>query len=342
MYVDSQTLPALFTLLTQLNAQKSLLGETLQASLDQLNGIAGRIGFELFSLESYAQAELCLNITAARGHAEAQYAMSLCVSRRDGDLRIASEEARQWLKLAAAQNHIPALMRLGDADSLAKAREQLTPNAVAGDTQAMRLLFLLDKDVSWLDKAVARGDHTAQFQLAQAYRDTPQLIPNVVERRALVEELLQKAADGGDLQALADRVFSSKSSASVLEKQQRLIQLAGTGQLDALLEYGYALAGMPRNGKGKLNFAQRHPSAPRTYGLARDFAKAYAVLGLVLPKLPDYPAAEILKQDMNAIWHQMTLEQYSTCETLRLDLQARIPRVFKLMAPIIIVGRPSY
>jgi len=340
MYVDSNTLPALFALLTQLKAQKNSLGETISASLDQLNETATKMGSELFSLEYYDRAELCLTIAAAQGNADAQYAMATCVTRRDGGFRVASEETRKWLSLAAAQNHIPSLMRLGDADSLEKANGLLQPKATAGDTQAMRLLFELSNDVNWLTMAVAQGDHAAEFQLAQAYRGTPTLIPNPVERRALIEELLQKAADGGDLQALADRVFSANSTATVLEKQQRLVQFAGSGQLDALLEYGYALAGMPRNGEGASNFVQRHRSAPRTYGLERDFGKAYAVLGLVLPIMPANPSAEILRQDMDAILHQMTPQQYAASGTTRLDMQANIPRVFKTIAPMILVGRP--
>lgn len=338
MYVDTQTLPALFALLTQLNAQKSSLAGSINVSLAQLNDIATKIGFELFSLGHYDKAELCLTITAAQGNVEAQYAMATCVTKRDGGFRVPSNETRTWLRLAAAQDHIPSLMRLGDAESLKKANDLLIPKANGGDTQAMRLLFKLSGDVSWLDMASTQNDHCAQMQLAQAYDATPALIPNEIERRALIEELRQKAADGGDLNALAERVFSDTSTANIQEKQHRLVQLAETGQLDALLEYGYALAGMPRNGEGYSNFSRRHASAPRTYGLERDLAKAYAVLKLVLPKLSDAPLVEILKQDMSAVWHQMTPQQDSTSEAIWISLQASIPRIFKSMDPMIIVG----
>lgn len=340
MYVDTQTMPALFALLTQLNAQKSLLGETINGSLGQLNEIATKIGFELLALESYDKAELCLTIAAAQGKAQAQYAMATCVTRRDGGFRIASQETRQWLRLAAAQDYVPALMRLGDTQSLRNAAEILTPKAEAGDTQAMSFLFKLDKDVNWLKKAVALNDSSAQFELAEAYHDTPQLIPNAVERHALIEELRQKAADGGSVPALAERVFSQTSTADILEKQQRLVQLALLGQLDALMEYGYALAGMPQINQGLSLVVQRHTVAPRTYGLERDFAKAYAVLGMVLPKLTNPLAAENLQHDMDAIWHQMTPQQYSASEAIRVSLHERIEHVFKSIVPFIIVGAP--
>jgi TPR repeat protein len=340
MYVDAQTLPALFTLLSQLNIQKTSLDASLNEPLDQLNQIARKIGLELFALESFDKAELCLTVAAAQGNVEAQYAMATCVTRRDGGFRVPSEETRKWLRLAAAQHHVPALLRLGDAESLEKASELLTPAATAGATEAMRLLFTLTNDVKWLDMAVARNDHTAQFQLADAYRKAPQRVPNAVERNALIEELLQKAADGGDRSALADRVFSRNSTASVLEKQQRLIQFARLGQLDALLEYGYALAAMPRHGEGMSNVVQRHPTAPRTYALEKDLAKAYAVRTFALPKLPEYPVAETLKNDLDAIWHQMTPQQISAANTLHTEMQASIPTVFKSLGPLNLVGRP--
>ncbi|MGY2402081.1 hypothetical protein [Pseudomonas sp. SDO5271_S396] len=315
------------------------MDETTNRALGQLNETATRIGFELFSLESYHEAEQCLTIAAAQGNVEAQYAMATCVTRRDGRFYAPSDETRKWLGSAAAQHHIPSLMRLGDTDSLHKANELLQPKANAGDTQAMGLLYTLTNNVSWLNMAVSKGDHAAEFQLAQAYRKTPGLIPNAVERNALIEELLQKAADGGNLEALAERIFSRDSTASVPEKQQRLIQLAGAGQMDALLEYGYALASMPRSGEGMSNFAQRHPSAPRTYGLEKDFAKAYALLDMALSKMTDYAAATILEKDMDAIWHQMTSQQHLASKAIANSLQAAIPRVFKSMSPLILLGR---
>lgn len=340
MNLDSQTLPALFALLTTLNSERATLTAPTQAALDRLNTAASKTGFELLSLENYTQAEFPLTVAAAQGNAEAQYAMATCVSRRDGGFRRASEETRQWLWLAAAQNHVPALMRLGDTASLEKANDLLTPTANAGDTQAMVLLFKLTHDVKWLNMAVARNNHHAQFLLAATYRKMPELIPNRVERNALIEELLQKAADGNEMLALADRVFPFDSTADVKEKQQRLIQLAQLGQIDALVEYGYALAHLPRSDRGASNVARRHATAARTYGLEKDLARAYATLNFVMPKLAGAPQAEVLEQDLDAIRHQMSPTQSASAERIDRDLKSSTPSLFKSMERLIIVGAP--
>ncbi|NVZ50531.1 sel1 repeat family protein [Pseudomonas sp. B6002] len=341
MNMDTQTLPALFALLTKLDSEENTqTAAATQAALDHLNTTATKTGFELFSLENYAQAELPLTVAAAQGNAEAQYALATCVSSRDGGFRRASEATRKWLWLAAAQNHVPALMRLGDAASLKKANELLTPAALAGDAEAMVLLFKLTDEVKWLSMAVAKNHHHAQFLLAVAYRKTPDLVPNSVERSALIEELLQKAADGNDMLALADRVFPSDSTADVKEKQHRLIQLAQLGQIDALLEYGYALAHLPRSGKGTSNFPRRHATAARTYGLEKDLARAYATLNFVMPKLASDAQAEVLAQDLDAIRHQMNPTQFAGAERIDHDLKRIIPSLFKSMERLIIVGAP--
>lgn len=329
MYIDLTVSSALFMLFSQLNEQKTALPAALNASLTQLNDVAKKIGLELFGLERYEEAQWYLTFAGAAGDLESQYAMATCQTRRDGELYTPSAETKKWLRLAAAQNYMPALMRLGDAESLTKANALASLAATQGNAQAMLDMYTLTKNVTWLEKAVAAGNHEAEFTLAEAYRNDPQLIANAVERMALMEELYQKSADGGCQRAVYDRIFSLQSTASIAEKQQRLGQLAWAGQIDGLLEYGYALAGLPRD----------KARAPRTYGLEKDQAKAFAFLEFVLKKSPATRATPQLEADVEDLWHQLSPEKYDASMAIQSELENKIPTLFKLITPMIVLGK---
>lgn len=330
MYIDSKVSSALFTLFIQLNQQKASLAPLLNASLTQLSDVAKNIGLELFYLESYEKAQWYLTFAATAGDVESQYAMATCQTRLDGELYTPSEETKKWLRLAAAQDYVPALMRLGDTESLAKADALARPDATDGDSRAMLNLYTLTEDITWLDKAVAAGDHQAEFALAEAYRKKPGLIANEAERLALMEELYQKSADSGYPSAVYDRVFSPQSTASVVEKQQRLGQLAWMGQIDGLLEYAYALAGRSRDGERE----------PRTYALVKDQAQAFAWLGFVLMKLPTALVTPHLDADVEDLSYTLSSEQHEASKALQAELVNTIPRIFKFLAPMIVLGKP--
>lgn len=329
MYIDSKVSSTLFTLFIQLNQQKASLAPPLNASLTQLSNVAKNIGLELFYLESYEKAQWYLTFAATAGDVESQYAMATCQTRLDGELYRPSEETKKWLRLAAAQDYVPALMRLGDTESLAKADALARPAATGGDSRAMLNLYTLTEDITWLDKAVAAGDHQAEFTLAEAYRNNSSLIPNTVERIALMEVLYQKSADGGYPMAVYDRFISSRSTASITEKQHRIIQLAWMGQIDGLLEYGYALAGLPRN----------KVRASRTYGFEKDLSKAFAVLGFVLMKLPTALVMPDLERDAEDLLHQLDPEKFEASKAIQFELEAKIPRLFNFLTPMTVLGK---
>lgn len=329
MSTESQVLPPLFSLITQLHDGARTLPAQLNSTFTELTETAKDTGFSLFSLRRYKKARFHLTIAGAAGDVDSQYAMATCQSVLDGGVRRTTSATRQWLSLAAAQNHIPALMRLGDVQSLAKAKELATSAANANVPHAMIYLYLMTQDIEWLNRAAATGAPEALFELAQAYRKRPALISDNQEREAKVAQLIQRSADAGHRKAVHDLAFAQDGTVSTEEKQKRIIQLAEMGQLDGLLEYGYALAGLSQD-KSKTH---------RTYGLESNLPKACALLRLVLMETADAMTLPNIEADYWALMHQMSDTQ--DYEAILTDLQETTPRVFSVLEPMVVVGLPD-
>lgn len=328
MSIDSAILSPLFTLFTQLHAHAEILPAPVKASLTELTAKAKQTGLDLFNLKRDEQARFFLTIAGAAGDAQTQYTMATCVSYLQGAVRLYSSESKKWLLLAAAQNHIPALMRLGDAESLAKAKALATTAPFAETPRAMVYLYVMTRDVEWLRKAAATGDPEALYRLAGAYEENPELLPDTQEPGVTAASLMQRAADAGYPEAVSSLAFSRDKAISVAEKQKRIIQLALMGNQEALLVYGYALAGL----------SQDKTRAPHTYGLAKNLPKACAILEFLLITESGSLVRQPIEEDVWALKHQMIDTNES--EGYLRELQAQIPRVFSRMSPLLILGSP--
>jgi TPR repeat protein len=328
MYIDPSVSLKLSTLMTQLNAQQASLTAPLNTTLTELAEAAKHVGSELLRREKFADAAFYLTFPALRGDADSQYAMATCTGYIFGAFRYAFPETKKWLRLAAAQNHIHALMWLGDAESLTKARELSMAAVAMGDPQGMLNLYTMTQDIKWLNQAAATGKPGAQFKLAQAYREHPGLVTNAIERNALIEELCQKSADSGYPPALYDRVYPRASSASIAEKQQRLAQLASIGELEGMQEYAYALAGMPWKGA----------VTARTYGLEKDLPKACALLKFARNRMAEVEPVTRLDDDIEQISHQMTAQQYEASLLILSELNANVPLAPRFHEPKVVLG----
>lgn len=312
MSKDSKVIPELFELLSLMNENRQSLAPQVQTSLDALNNAASETGANLFVLNRFEEAEHYLSIGAAAGSGWSAFAMATCSAQRDGiwytpDGRLASrasDDTKRWLKLAADRNYIPALIQLGDTESIEKAKDLLNQGVVE-PSLAGYYMYLITDDVMYLQQAATEGSGSglAKFKLAQLYQRAPGIIENAALRTARIEELLQESADAGLPLALYARVFSADSTASVREKQERLAKLAWAGQVDAMLEYGYALANMPRSRQLSPGQYEDGHQIPHTYGLARDLGVAHALLKFVLKNTPQ---ASTLAADVHFIQTRMT------------------------------------
>ncbi|KRP63503.1 hypothetical protein [Pseudomonas orientalis] len=326
MYVESKILAPLFTLFTQLNAQAGTLPASLNSALSELNATAKTTGFELFNLGAYEKALLHLTLSGTAGDVESQYAMATCTTRMDGGFHFISDTTRKWLLLAAAQDHIPALIRLGTRESIAKAKELARNTANAHKPASMIYMHILTQEIEWLQMAASSDDAEALYELAAAYRKTPRLLPDPQQSDTVIADLMQRAADAGCRRAVYELAFSEDGVVSVTEKQKRITQLAFMGQLRGLLEYGYALAGLSRD----------KTRTPRTYGLEQNLPRACAVLKLALTRTAGALELPCVEHDYWALVHQLsdTIEY----EKNLLELQSDVPALFKVVDPTVILG----
>lgn len=277
MSAESTVRSALFNVLSQLNAQKETLSLPMTTALDELNQSAARAGMKMFWLNNTEEAEHFLTIASAAQFPECQFSMATCNVYRDGIWHsehgklssYASEETKKWLKLAAAQNYIPALIQLGDTESLETAKTLVSTFPAYKEPEGLYYQYLITDDVSWLEKSAAAGFSLAQFKLAEQYQRHPKLIANDALRLARIEELYQESADAGLPLALYARVFFGDSTASMAEKRTRLARLADLGHVEAMMEYGHALANMPLRERPAPEEDGSEPPFTNPYGLEK-------------------------------------------------------------------------
>ncbi|MDQ0654023.1 hypothetical protein [Pseudomonas cedrina] len=344
MNMNSNVDPVLFNFLSQVNMQKAALSPPTQITLNQLYSTAHEAGAKLFWLGNLEKAEPLLNIAAASGNGWSQFALATCNVYRDGiwhtehDSLVSypSEETKKWLRLAAANDYLPALIQLGDSASVEKAKALISQLPAEEKPQGLYYQYLLTDDAEWLERSAAAGSNKAQHALANLYRRNPQMIANDAYRTARIEELYQLAADGGLPLAVYSRVFSADSSASAAEKQSRLAQLAWLGHVEGMLEYGYALANLPRRStRNPLLYEDQQPK-PRTYGLAKDLGVACAMLKFVLKNTAGAISMPMLADDVHRIETQMTpADQEQADTTLRQLTEKQISPFYRLEELII-------
>ncbi|EJM74256.1 hypothetical protein PMI29_00609 [Pseudomonas sp. GM49] len=193
---NSKPVPTMYThesaLKTLFNLRDSLVMQTTQ--ITELQTQATTKGLALYNLGEFTQSQPYLTIGATVGNRDAQYALGEVFRRRANGL---TDDAKKWYGLAAAQKHVYALMRLGDADSLKKARELAQAEADKGNADAMLELYELDQNIATLKKAADAGSMEAQYILAIKYDADKNLITDSIEREAAIDALLKKAAEGG-------------------------------------------------------------------------------------------------------------------------------------------------
>lgn len=346
MNMDPKVRPALFNVLCQLNKQSTPMTLDMRTALNELNIAALNAGKKMFGLNSLEDAEHFLNIVAAAGNAWCQFAMATCGAYRDGIghresggiISHASEETKKWLNLAAAQDYIPALIQLGDTQSQEKAKALITNLPPEETPQGMYYMYLITNDANWLEKSADAGWNQARYKLASLYRREPQRIANEALRLARIEELNQQSADSGLPLAVYARVFSDKSTASIAEKQTRLVQLARMGHVEGMLEYGYALANLPRDlYRATTPYGHELP-APRTYGLPKDLGLAYAQLKYIQKQAAGAVKAPTLAEDLHTIEMGMSPTDAEKANTTLRELAQKNIEPFYRVEELIIPG----
>ena len=171
-------------------------------------------GLRLYDLGAFRHAQQFLQLPAAVGDAQAQFALASILERDPSDtqsrvtpLRQAlaqvatinlPEDARaawvnkveqqirdietafkaQYMPLyeaAAAQGNLDAMLRLGGEPWHDKIRQQLAPGVQANEGEALLNMYALTRDLAWLTKAAHTGHAIALYLLAMRHDENPDL-----------------------------------------------------------------------------------------------------------------------------------------------------------------------
>ncbi|MEB0044202.1 MULTISPECIES: sel1 repeat family protein [unclassified Pseudomonas] len=275
MHHPSDAITALHTLISSINSLLSPLTEPQRAAQTR--------GLDLYHLGEYQDAEPALTIAAKAGDRDSQYALGEVIRRREGSI---SDNAKPWYRLAGAQDHVYSLMRLGDADSLDKARKLAQAGAEIGDGDAMLEMYELTQDIAWLKKAGTAACGEALYILAILYEKTPALVPATSDLSTMLDIILRRSAALGYPPAMY-WLSNIKYLANVSYQERWLNKRLEHNHLGAVLTYSYAL----------LHLFDTEQNLDR-YDYSYDAIKGYGLLWLVVNSTRNYvrraEAVEIL------------------------------------------------
>lgn len=171
-------------------------------------------GMRLYDLGAFKYAQQFLQLPAAVGDAEAQFALASIIERDPSEtlstlapLKQALAQAEtislpedvratyiqqvgqqisdienafkaRYLALyqaAAEQGHIDAMLRLGGDEWAEKVRLQLAPGVQSNESEALLNMYALTRELEWLKKASGAGNAVAHYLLALRYNENPEL-----------------------------------------------------------------------------------------------------------------------------------------------------------------------
>lgn len=297
MYTHPDALTMLFGFLENLTL--------LIKSVQQQQEIAKKRGMELYNLGEFTHAEAYLKVPACAGDATAQFALGEVFRRQD---KAVTEEAKKWYRLAAAQDHVYALMRLADETSVKKAQTLAQAAADGGSGEAMLQMYELTQDIEWLKKSAEANFQEGQYILALRYDKDTTLISDAVVRYAAVNDLLKKAADAGFPKAMLWYSNRSPGSNDKAAKRQWLEKRVQISDVNAVLNYGYALA-----------FDYTDEEDVNEYGYEQDLVKGYGLIWLVIDSTRDFFQLDTAISNLAQIGGGMTAEQIESAVTFAQD-----------------------
>ena len=269
---------------------------TLSGHVAQINNQTNEAitkGLALYNLGEFGQAKTYLTIGATSGDSVSQYALGEITRRQAGSV---TEDAKEWYLLAGAQGHVYALIRLGDADSLKKAKELAQAKADKGDAEAMLELYEMDQKIDTLKKAADAGSTEGKYILAVKYDKDQTLIADSSLRRATIDLLLQTAAGAGLSKAMHWYANRPPVSTNLPVRRQWLEKRAALNDLNGVLEYGYALSGVYANDDG----------VDTQYGTTQDLVKGYGLIWLVIETTREFRRHTEARGNLAVIAEDMT------------------------------------
>lgn len=267
---------------------------SIQKMVDRVNEqwtTATTTGLQSYNLGEFRYAKNFLLIAATTGNRDVQYALAEVIRQGAGWV---TEEAKGWYQQAADQNHVYALMRLGDEVSLKKAR--ILADANTDRAEGMLQIYELTKDIEWLRKSAAAGSAEAKYILAYQYSSDEKLIPDSTERDTQITNLLKQASVAGLPKAMS--WYSNRPSVQndLPTRRQWVEKRAELNDVNGLVDYAYALTHMSADDDG----------VDRAYGFEKDVVKAYALLWLVVETTRDFKRHAEISRNLIALEKDLT------------------------------------
>jgi TPR repeat protein len=303
MYTHESALKTLF------NLRDGLVMQTTQVT--ELQTQATTKGLALYNLGEFTQSQTYLTIGATAGNREAQYALGEVFRRRANGL---TDDAKKWYGLAAAQNHVYALMRLGDDDSLKKAKDLAQAEAEKGNADAMLELYELDQNIATLKKAADTGSMEAQYILAIKYEEDKTLIVDQTDRDTAINDLLKKAADNGFSRAIHWSANRPPALWDLPVRRQLVEKRAQRNDVYGLLNYGRALGGFYTAEDGT-----------DEYGFTEDPVKSYGLFWLITETTRELSVHALAAQDLQSVAKDMTADQIAVAKIFARQWEADHP-----------------
>ncbi len=293
MYSHVNALMTLFNLRDTLSALIAGLNDQPKEAITK--------GMSLYNLGEFNQAKVYLTIGATAGDRTSQYALAEVTRRQAGSI---TDEAKNWYRLAGAQDHVYALMRLGDEASLKKAKELAKARADKGNADAMFELYELDQNIETLKKAAQSGSQEGQYILAVKYDKDETLIADSSLRRATIDLLLKNAAEAGFSKAMHwySNRFPINQNHSV--RREWLEKRAELNDVNGVLNYGLGLCGFYEDDNG----------VDREYGFTKNLVKGYGLIWLVVETTRELSRHTIAREFLEETAKEMTADQITAAK----------------------------
>ncbi|MET1069669.1 MAG: sel1 repeat family protein [Pseudomonas prosekii] len=310
MHTNIDDLTAFFNLLNSLTA--------LIAKLNVRQENARKKAIELYNLGSFQASERYLNIGAAAGDRACQYALGEVLRRQHGSI---TEEAKTAYRLAAAQEDVYALLRLGDRQSLDQARQLLLPRIEQRDGEALLQMYELTKDITWLKQSARTRFPEAMYILALEYdRDSSLLLPGE-NAGELIDLWLERAAHVNF--PLAMNWYTNRQKVTTFPSLRRewLEKTAALNDLYGVLKYGFALGHGESGGDPE-------------YGYKKNYPLSYALISLVVNSAPEYQLHNSAALFLDELGKAMSQQE--------IDLALKVAQTWKDSHPPLSENRLTY
>ena len=284
---------------------------------------AKNTGIILYNQYKATSAIPFLTTAAEAGDSEAQYYLGESLRKKNHYM---NNEARKWYEASAGQNNLYAMIQLGRIehdmceisndcptsqkqaiDWLNQAKNIAQEKAEAGDAEAMRIMYEITLDDTWLERSAVAGDAFAQYWMAVSVKQGDGFfLP--WKRREAVEKWFKLSAEGGYPKSMMNYAAILYERGDVEGYRHWVEKTALTGYATTVFGYGSDLA-----------------HEPDRFGFPLDLIKGYALLYWLSELDGGGGMKENVEYTLPRIAAKMTVEQIEAAKKFSQEWAASHP-----------------